>query len=712
MIPSARRYLRVSVSIYFCFSWSIFSYGQGQLLQADNYYESGYFEEAAEMYTDLVIIRPNDYHLRYRWAAALFEINHLDETIEILRAVTKEAKRPPVDAYFKLGQAYHHQHDFEQAIHFYKQYLLKAPEKNRYYRSATYNIERCAIGLKYDFQRNDVFVENLGAAVSSPYDEINPIVSPNYDSRIYFSSSRPASNSGALGDDRHFDMYATEIVQGAWSNASMMSKALNTDQHEILQDFSEDGMVAFFTRSSDMTSVSHLVDSFSVSDSIHQGIRWQSPLDDHEFTQGMYHFTDSFLIFSSDRSGGLGGFDLYYCIQKRGQWLQPTNFGSPINGPFDEVSPFLAKDGRTLFFSSNSLSSMGGFDVMRSRYDEKEMAWTEPLNMGSTINSAGHDLFYRLSDNGSVAFFSSDRKTGHGGQDIYTAYFRSQQLAQLSQSTPRLFYDVSGYSSGVPTIDEEGTIVADEAHSTFTIPTLLYKDDQVLTPQNTAKLKTISGLLKSFPQLHLEINCHSDQPAPTNFDLFFSIKRAEQIQAFLVSLGTKASSIFLKGLGGNYPLAKHELNGKLNPTAQFYNRRIDLRMHNLQQLPLEVRYDIPEVSSTIASDAAKQYYNLIKGLSYRVQFTATDQLFKGDLIGKYEDPCVEKNPGTIDYFYCSGIFSSFEGALRHLGSIKKEGFEEAKIVAYMDGLRLESSQIDEQLLVAYPDLNKYTLYVD
>ena len=88
----------------------------------------------------------------------LKSINHLDETIEVLQAVTKEAKRPPVDAYFKLGQAYHHQHDFEQAIHFYKQYLLKAPEKNRYYRSATYNIERCAIGLKYDFQRNDVFV--------------------------------------------------------------------------------------------------------------------------------------------------------------------------------------------------------------------------------------------------------------------------------------------------------------------------------------------------------------------------------------------------------------------------------------------------------------------------------------------------------------------------------------------------------------------------
>ncbi|NND07206.1 MAG: OmpA family protein [Saprospiraceae bacterium] len=711
MIPSARRYWTVSISICFCCCWSIGGFAQ-ELLQADNYYESGAFDKAAEQYADLVKIRSNDYHLRYRWAASLFEINRLDETIAVLEAVIEEAKRPPVDAYFKLGQAHHHKFEFAKAIAYYKRYLLKAPEKNRYYRQATYNIERCAIGMKHNFQRNDLFIENVGADVNSPFDEINPIESPNYDSRIYFSSNRLMPDTTSRSPHQHFDMYATEIVQGAWSAAALMNSALNTPVNEVLEDFSSDGMVAFFTRSPDMSSSLHLVDSFSVSDSANQGSNWNGPFIEQEITRGLYHFSDSFLVFSSNRAGGHGGFDLYYSVLKQGGWTSVTNFGPAINGPFDEITPFLAKDGRTLFFSSNSLLSMGGFDVMQSRFDPKELTWSTPNNLGNTINSAGHDLYYRLSTDGSIAYFSSDRKSGHGGQDIYTAYFKNRQLAQLDLPGSNMFYHLKGYDTPSLSATDETSEELEKPKSSFTIPTLLYKDDQVLTPQNTAKLKTISGLFKSFPHLKLEIVCHSDQPVSTNFDLFFSLKRAEQIQSYLVSVGTKASSIFLKGLGGTYPLAKHELNGKLNPTAQFYNRRIDLRIHNTGQLPMDLNYDIPEISSTIAADEAKQYYRRIKGLSYKVQFAATDQLFKGDLIGKYEDPCVEKNSGEGDYFYCSGIFSSFEGALRHLGSIKKEGFEGAEIIGYMDGLRLKANQIDAQLLSTYPDLKKYTLYID
>ncbi len=704
---------KVSISICVLATWSNSAIGQNDVRQADLYYQSRQFEKAASIYAVEAQKNPKDHHLSYRWAATLFELNRLDQSIEILKAVAKATKRAPAKVYYLMAQTYHHQHQYGKAIVNYKRYLSAGLQKKSDRLRAIHNIERCASGMKYDYRRNDVFVENMGAAVNTPYDEIRPVESPNYDSRIYFSSlqAHPDVDAEANVGEHNFDMYSTEIINGAWSEAFSLNDRLNTAQHEFLQHFSEDGMVAFFARGTGLQSMALYVDTFSLENNSSSGTLRTVPIDPPDLIQGIYYYSDSLLIYSSDRPGGSGGYDLYYCLQRNGQWLGPINFGETINSSFDEVSPYLAKDGRTLFFSTNNLKSMGGFDVFQSTFDDKILNWSEPTNIGTAINSAGDDLYYLPSKNGFMAYFSSDRKSGQGGYDIYTAYYQVRQSAHLTKSVPPLFYDVEGFrlfSESLIEVDPRTNTV--EAFSRFTIPTLLYKNDQVLAPQNLTKLKTITGLLKTYPHLNLEIVCHSDQKTVSNFDLFFSILRAEEVQEYLISSGIKATSIYMKGLGGNYPLVKNELEGKINPTAKFYNRRIDLRIHNGRQLPLEIIYDQPQVSDAMSDEAATSYYQMVTGLSYRVQFAVTDQLFKGDVIGKYADPCVEKNPGSTDYFYCSGIFSSFEGALQHLTSIKEEGLQ-ANIIAYMDGLRLAAGQIDEKLLASYPDLSNYSMYL-
>ena len=74
------------------------------------------------------------------------------------------------------------------------------------------------------------------------------------------------------------------------------------------------------------------------------------------------------MVFTSNRAGGFGGFDLYYSLLKNGKWSEPINFGAKINSEFDEYRPVLINEGVSetqtmMVFSSNRTGGLGGFDL-------------------------------------------------------------------------------------------------------------------------------------------------------------------------------------------------------------------------------------------------------------------------------------------------------------------------------------------------------------
>ena len=81
----------------------------------------------------------------------------------------------------------------------------------------------------------------------------------------------------------------------------------------------------------------------------------------------------NFMVFSSNRPGGLGGYDFYYSIYENGQWSEPVNFGAPINSAYDEYRAITVKDDRyendLLIFSSNRPGGKGGFDIYYTGID-------------------------------------------------------------------------------------------------------------------------------------------------------------------------------------------------------------------------------------------------------------------------------------------------------------------------------------------------------
>ncbi len=700
-----------------CSVTSICGQNREQIRLADSYFQNGYFEKAIPLYQAHTEQRTRDFASMLKLAICQYEVNDLNHSIANLNTILQNDRNPDNETFFHLARAYHQKHNFDQAIRYYKEFVSNT-ETGLLRALAIDEIKRSAVGLRYHHVDNDVLVENLGSDVNSDFEDFQPIESPNHPFKIYFSSIRNATivdefsadgNLQGTNAGRDCDMYATEIVNGSWSAVTEMNPELNTGQHEILQHFSADGMVVYFSRSHTIQQTELQVDTFTEEGSKGSGGPWANPpFGTNAVIRGMQFWSDSLIIYAANLQGDQDGFDLYYVRSTKGEWQDPVAFPIQKQGSFDRVSPFLARDGRTLYFSSNDLQSMGGFDVFRSVFDDETMKWSDPENLGRPINSAGDDLFYRLSRNGSLAYFSSNRKSGQGCQDIYSSYFKDLRREQTRLSIPSLFYDVEEFRLFSESMVASGN---EPEKAVYEFPVLFYRDDQIMTPQNQSKLRDLAAFLNNYPHVYLEITCHSDQLDVSNFDLFFSIRRSEEVASRLVEEGIEPDRLYLRGVGGNYPIARGN-NSKIMETAQFLNRRIDIRIINPNQLPVSIRYDLPKVSETLQTGFVEGYYQKLKGLTYKIQFAATDQLFKGDLIGQYPDPSVEKNPDSDLYFYCSGIFSSFEAALQHLTTIKTKGYAEANIIPYLDGIRLSNGEMETELLNKFPDLKNYILYLE
>ena len=115
------------------------------------------------------------------------------------------------------------------------------------------------------------------------------------------------------------------------------------------------------------------------------------------------------LFFSSNRPGGEGKMDIWYCrIKKDGTYGKAMNAGKNVNSVEDEITPYYCKPCQELFFSSTWWKGLGGFDIFKSSYKDGE--FSEPQNLGSPINSNANDIYFTINSKKTEAFISSNRK--------------------------------------------------------------------------------------------------------------------------------------------------------------------------------------------------------------------------------------------------------------------------------------------------------------
>lgn len=124
------------------------------------------------------------------------------------------------------------------------------------------------------------------------------------------------------------------------------------------------------------------------------------------------------LIFTAcNRRGGYGSCDLYISYKEGNEWSRPDNLGSNVNSSAWESQPALSADGRTLYFSSNRKGGLGGRDIYVSYF--KNGSWTKAENLGVNINTPGDEISPFIFADGKSLFFGSNGYSGFGGFDLY-----------------------------------------------------------------------------------------------------------------------------------------------------------------------------------------------------------------------------------------------------------------------------------------------------
>jgi hypothetical protein len=148
------------------------------------------------------------------------------------------------------------------------------------------------------------------------------------------------------------------------------------------------------------------------------------------------------------------------------------------------------------------------------------------------------------------------------------------------------------------------------------------------------------------------------------------------------------------------------LDAQPNPAAPALNRRMEMSLVAIENLPLKQTIERPLVSEFMAAPGAQRLAEQTNGLSYRVEAATTRQILTNDVISMFGDLMIETQPGSGAYQYTAGIFKQYNEAANLRKDLVNQGFTEAKIIAYINGIRLPKAEA-VALLKKYPDLAGY-----
>lgn len=228
--------------------------------------------------------------------------------------------------------------------------------------------------------------------------------------------------------ERYLDLMSVplENINVGDSLIKSFSTDINTAMHEANAVFTKDGKTVYFTRNNfskgrrakNQDKISNLqIFRGELKDG-----KWINivslPFNNENYSveHPALSADEKTLYFASDMPGSLGSFDLYSVSINGTSYGSPKNLGTNINTSKKEQFPFIAKDHK-LYFSSNGHTGYGLMDVFVA--DEQDGDFSKPSNVGLPLNSVFDDFSFYIDSDTKKGYFSSNRPSGKGSDDIY-----------------------------------------------------------------------------------------------------------------------------------------------------------------------------------------------------------------------------------------------------------------------------------------------------
>ncbi len=541
------------------------------------------------------------------------------------------------DYLYRQGLGLHTNHKFDEAIKSFTAFrsTLKAnderiPEVDQY-------IKYCNNGKELIKNPVKVRIKNLGPEINSKYPDYVPAISAD-ETVLVFTSRRNNTTGGKkdMQDNQYYeDIYiSVKSNDTTWTTPVDLGNGINTESHDAAVGLSPDGQEMFIYKVTGK-------DGGNLYQSTLVGNVWSTPK-----SLGSNVNTDSWepsasitsdekvLFFTSDKKGGFGGRDIYMSkVQPNGEFGPAVNLGPKINTALDEDAPFIHPDGKTLYFSSKSHNSMGGFDIFYCTINTETGDITaEPKNIGYPINTSGDDVFFVWSADNKRAYFSSAREGGYGDKDLYVlerdeakselvvfkgtimscekdkpvggtilvtdlgtgkavgVYTSNVSTGKYTVILPAgknyaITVEAPGYAFyskniNVPHLDHyvevKDSICLEplDVGTKFVLNNVFFDVDKAsLRPESMTELDRLLDILQKNPGIRIRISGHTDSDGSDEHNLKLSNDRAHSVKDYLVSKGINANRLEYKGYGESMPVKPND-----TPENKQLNRRTEIEV--------------------------------------------------------------------------------------------------------------------------------------
>ena len=392
-----------------------------------SYYTENNYKDAIMMFKKALAEDANYPDALYHLGMSYYSTNAYQKSVD---AFTKlEQASPDYFAWYLYLKAY----SFEQlnqpdeAIATYTRFLEKyphGPDRTIYHHQAKFRLAyvRGAEDLKMQGNRMPDPI-HFGRPLNSIADDYTPQVDPK-GNRLYFTSQRKGGfDNPQEGEPYNFgeDLYYAERNGDSWGTPVLLPEPINSYNNDFGSSFSGDGQTMVYVK----CGTSDGIGSCDLYIAEKEGDEWTNPVNmgnvvnSKEWdSQPSISADGTKIIFSSQRAGGYGRADLYLIEKNQfGDWGIPVNLGPIVNTPWTEKSPYIAPDGKSLYFSSHGHPGYGGSDIFMSSIENNK--WSQPVNLGKPLNSGGDDNYFTISASGEHAYFASTRAGGMGAYDLY-----------------------------------------------------------------------------------------------------------------------------------------------------------------------------------------------------------------------------------------------------------------------------------------------------
>ncbi len=600
-------------------------------IEADNFRVRGQFAEAINALTEAIQKDKKFTEAYYRLGIvyrSMKDYQRAANNFKYALTLTEDIRKKKM-IWFDLGDAYMVSGQYKDAIAVLSEFVTAETQNKQRISKANGWIQNARFALENQDVKSQYQPRPLNDTVNCFALQYFPTLTADQQELIF------TRRRGHNQDDDEDMVISRKNAEGRWLPPQSISANINTPENEGTCTISADGRKLIFT--SCQNGYSGDCDLF---ESIKTGNVWSKPINlGPAVNSGDWESHPALsadgrtLYFVSDRKGGFGRNDIWYTtLGGNGRWTKARNLGEQVNTQYDERSPFIHVNSRTLYFATNGLVGFGGYDIF---YTEKtDNDWSAPVNMGSPINDHEDQYSLFITADGQKGYYSHEENLPNGQEKsviveiqipenqiikyksnyvkgVVTDFktrenLKAQiELFDINKNEIISFVEsdsVSGQYLMVLTQGSEYALYVNKKGYLFKSLNFNYSegdhfesliidipldraikgggsvlsniffdvDKYELKEKSSTELEKIIRFLIENPQISIEIGGHTDNTGNAAYNQQLSEKRAKSVYNYIIAKGISPKRLSARGFGSVKPVASNETD-----SGRQLNRRIE-----------------------------------------------------------------------------------------------------------------------------------------